>query len=157
MGYRRLFPDQCFREMRYPVRADINYEEFATGQLKEKHPADSDRTRLQILHRCHNKAADQLLQWLQEGVFDALQQRVLRGIQLNIHNSHDAVIESYTFSLSYGDPSAPPSVTFTGSQGKAITVKGVQHSLHSFLRNLGFSVGYLPHLPSASCSQSANL
>ncbi|ORM41402.1 HORMA domain-containing protein 1 [Babesia sp. Xinjiang] len=53
-----------------------------------------------------------LLDWIEDGVFDAMSREYLKHLVLSIHNSEHVALESYTFSLQYGgqDCDGVPSV-----------------------------------------------
>lgn len=94
-----------------------------------------------------------MLDWLEGGVFDALELGYLRALQLNIVTSRKApeeVLESYTFSFAYGNASKSDvamEMTVNTLADKHVSVKVVKHSLHNFMRQVSQIIGWLPILP----------
>ncbi|KAF2103810.1 DNA-binding protein [Rhizodiscina lignyota] len=158
---RDLFPDNCFDEIHYGMVHPISYRDFAeakhnmrtedieNGSQSSHQSRRGTRTRLQILRRGKHAGAEQLLDWLEEGVFEALQKQRLRALQMNIFTDKSRptnVLESYTFSFTYAE-AALSGMTFKSSQGEAVTVKHVKHALHDFMRQMSVLCGTLPVLP----------
>ncbi|KAA8910238.1 HORMA domain-containing protein [Sphaerosporella brunnea] len=118
---RGLFPDECFTTLRYLPEYARSYEAFSTAEPSQRRdPGAIKVTRLQ-----KGKAAqsDRLLEYLEKGVFDALEKGYLKAMQLGIFTDQekpDLVMEAYTFTFSYrGENSF--AVQFTDGSGEQVT------------------------------------
>ncbi|KAI9867808.1 MAG: DNA binding protein [Trichoglossum hirsutum] len=119
------------------------------------HRAAGSGTRISILKRGHSEEVDQLLDWIEGGIFDALEKNVLAAIQFAIFLDKDNpedIAESYTFSFKYqGDlghgTRRLSGMGMAGPSGQSITLRSARDKLQGFLRSLCAITSLLPALP----------
>jgi len=110
---RNLFPKECFTEKPY------GDAELPTIYQLESARLGSDG-QLTIL----NDDAFLLTQWLEKGVFDALQKRYLKSMTFAILDEKDKLSETYTFQVGYTEDNCEnTSVTLNGCQITKDTLK----------------------------------
>lgn len=155
-----MFSDECFDEVYYGITHPVSYHDFAEAKHDEGESQPNaqakrhgTRVRLRILRRERDEGATLLLNWLEQGVFEALQKCVLRAMQVNLiadKNRPTEILESYTFSFTYAASSSDNNilsgVTFKGLKGEAVSLKSVKHSLHDFMRQMITLCETLPKL-----------
>lgn len=148
---RDLFPDTCFHERRYEHNASfLSYERFASGDA----PQEGKRnTKIMVFKRGADSRIDKLIQWLEQGAFDALEKSFLQAIQINISERSDepsCVLESWTFSFKYCQfPDGQKSLerlTVKSPTGK-VTVPNAQWQWQSLLRDISGHCRRLGQLP----------
>lgn len=157
---RLLLPDESFTDIAYPVKADIDYEAFARGELSGGHAARGPKTNVHLILRNKTPGGDLVLDWLQKGAFEALQRKWLRALQLNVHTDSQEprrIVEAYTFSFAYADHAddgSLVSISFSSRQGRKTELKDIRYALHGFLRQLVGICRTLPQLPGSLCRSS---
>ncbi|KAF2812571.1 uncharacterized protein BDZ99DRAFT_496961 [Mytilinidion resinicola] len=166
---RSLFPEGCFDEQWYDY-GDTHwpYEDYAAGNYLPEHSSSQASAKdkgksdpklkgtcMRVLRRGRSKAVDTLLDWLENGAFDALKHGHLRAIQLNIFEDADHpsnVVETYTFTFNYvrsPDRSvAVVGIEMTGPKAESVTIKNAKYAMQMFIRRLIALCGTLPDLPS---------
>jgi meiosis-specific protein HOP1 len=101
---RGLFPDECFETIRYLPEYARSYQAFSTAEPTQRRDAGAIRvTRLQ---KGASPQSDRLLEYLENGVFHALENGYLKALQLGIYTDEktpECVVEAYTFTFSYRD------------------------------------------------------
>ncbi|KAF2200317.1 hypothetical protein GQ43DRAFT_79188 [Delitschia confertaspora ATCC 74209] len=151
---RSLFAEHCFDDQVYEVNnSHCPYNDYASGQNQPR-DKKAKGTKMKVLRRGRSNGADQLLDWLENGVFDALRRNVLRAMQLNIFEDPkypSNIVELYTFSFQYTNTSDKrrelSGVELTGPQGERVTIKEAKHGLQLFIRRMITLCGTLPDLP----------
>ena len=103
---RYFFPDKAFEERFYEMSEKLpSYADYAAGKLtKDELEATSPKTKMQILRRGRSRRADMFLDWLEQGVFKAIEDGNFQALQVYIHpddNDRQRVIEQYTFAIKY--------------------------------------------------------
>jgi hypothetical protein len=88
--HRGLFPPECFKQKR-----------LSGIQVQHLTPKIRDKATKQPI--VINEEAVLVSQWLEEGVFEALQHRYLRQLAFCITDFDDQVLESYRFEFKYPD------------------------------------------------------
>lgn len=153
---RGLLPEECFVEKRYGGKssAAMSYRSFTSDIDDEaSKKTTSSGTRVKRLRRGYSGEADQLLDWLEIGIFDALQKGYLKAVQLAIYvdKEHpEIIVESYTFSFSYRekeDGTSAISLRVTDINGCAVTVEDANKNLQLMMRRLIVITQNLPPLP----------
>ncbi|PWW77271.1 hypothetical protein C7212DRAFT_294033 [Tuber magnatum] len=152
---RGLLPEECFVEKRYGGHSStaVSYRSF-TSDLDDEafSKKGSNGTRIKRLRRGYSCEADQLLDWLETGIFDALRRGYLKAVQLAIYvdDKHpDIVVESYTFSFTYREKDDGPSVNLkvTDMHGHGVTANDANKNLQLMIRRLIVITQNLPPLP----------
>ncbi|KAL7276000.1 hypothetical protein RUND412_001031 [Rhizina undulata] len=155
---RGLLPEECFVERRYGGKSSAvtSYRSFTSDIEEEdcvkKSKSDSG-TRVKRLRRGYSGEADQLLDWLETGIFDALQKKYLKAVQLGIYvdkDHPDIIVEAYTFSFSYRDNedgTSAISMKITNNDGHGITMNDANKNLQQMMRRLIVITQNLPPLP----------
>ncbi|KAG0644386.1 hypothetical protein HOY80DRAFT_898478 [Tuber brumale] len=152
---RGLLPEECFVEKRYGGRSStaVSYRSF-TSDLDDEafFKKGNNGTRIKRLRRGYSCEADQLLDWLETGIFDALRRGYLKAVQLAIYpdDKHpDTVVESYTFSFTYREKDGGPSIslTVTDMHGHGVTANDANKNLQLMIRRLIVITQNLPPLP----------
>ncbi|KAI9770423.1 MAG: DNA binding protein [Geoglossum simile] len=111
--------------------------------------------RVSILKRGHSEEVNQLLDWIELGIFEALQKGVLAAARFAIFvdkSKPEDIAESYTFTFRYQgemecgtrflsgmDMASPP--------GLVITLRGARDGLQKFIRHLCTVTSLFPRLP----------
>ncbi|KAK9471202.1 HORMA domain-containing protein [Dipodascopsis tothii] len=112
-----------------------------------------DHVRLKKLVRGRSTEADTLLDWLERGVYDALDRRYLKAVALSIYAQADAphdALETYTFSVAYrcGDATG---LAIENGHGERVEVgvepAAVRRSLQAMIRRFIVITQDLPPLP----------
>ncbi|RPB03934.1 hypothetical protein L873DRAFT_1799903 [Choiromyces venosus 120613-1] len=152
---RGLLPEECFVEKRYGGRSStaVSYRSF-TSDLDDEafFKKGNNGTRIKRLRRGYSCEADQLLDWLETGIFDALRRGYLKAVQLAIYvdDKHpDIVVESYTFSFTYREKDDGPSISLkvTDMHGHGVTANDANKNLQLMIRRLIVITQNLPPLP----------
>ncbi|KAH8435334.1 putative meiosis specific protein Hop1 [Aspergillus melleus] len=163
---RELLPLPCFddRDLKEAQREhNVSYGEFVG---EKAHPQSSPETPfgkgkrgqpLKIIVRGADPKADNILDVLETGVFDALSKNVLEALQLTIFadkDSPDNVLETYTFSFRYtggsGDVNRRLASMSIDSMGCVADMKYAQTArigLETIIRRLITLSTFLPTLP----------
>ncbi|RPB07219.1 HORMA-domain-containing protein [Morchella conica CCBAS932] len=154
---RGLLPEECFVEKRYGGKssAAMSYRSFTSDIDDEsfKKGSAGSGTRVKRLRRGYSGEADQLLDWLEIGIFDALQKGYLKAVQLAIYvdKEHpEIIVESYTFSFSYRekeDGTSAIGLRVTDINGRGVTVEDANKNLQLMMRRLIVITQNLPPLP----------
>ncbi|KAG4301694.1 hypothetical protein PCANB_001869 [Pneumocystis canis] len=128
---RGLFPDDNFSEERYnqkPTKSSI--------------PANSG-TRIMKIKRGFSEEADLLLDYLNQGVYDALSRKYLSSILFAIYfdpNDSTNIFESYTFNFSYYGQDKKPIMNVVNSKGEkqnfGVEEEYAKRCIQLLLRNL---------------------
>ncbi|CAZ81535.1 unnamed protein product [Tuber melanosporum] len=152
---RGLLPEECFVEKRYGGSSStaVSYRSF-TSDLDDEafFKKGNNGTRIKRLRRGYSCEADQLLDWLEIGIFDALRRGYLKAVQLAIYpdDKHpDTVVESYTFSFTYREKDDGPSISLkvTDMHGHGVTANDANKNLQLMIRRLIVITQNLPPLP----------
>ncbi|KZS90035.1 hypothetical protein SISNIDRAFT_458370 [Sistotremastrum niveocremeum HHB9708] len=102
---RELFPEENFADKRLQGGEFPDSAKFLPGsQGSQSGRSVASGMRVTLVKRDYTPEANQLLDYLEKGIFDALERRFLRSfifaIYLDKENPND-IIEAYTFSFSY--------------------------------------------------------
>ncbi|KAK9449951.1 HORMA domain-containing protein [Limtongia smithiae] len=132
--------------------AENNYSDKRIA-LKNN-PSSREFVRLKLLKRGVSTQGDKLLDWIERGIFDALQHKYLKAIVFAIFidsNRPDVVTEAYTFSISYR-ADGPASIQMVESQSGASVEIGVSSidantQLAQLMRSFIVLTQGLPALP----------
>ncbi|KAF8425920.1 HORMA domain-containing protein [Tirmania nivea] len=158
---RGLLPEESFEEVRYgrPDCPLTSYNWFANGEETESNRSSVkdavQGTRMKRLKRGYSSEADQLLNWLEQGIFEALRKGYLKAVQLAIYvdpAQPDVITEAYTFSFAYrmrpdGTPDAPTGFNVKDSQGNEITVAETSKNIQQVMRRMIVITQNLPTIP----------
>lgn len=116
-------------------------------------PSSRDHVRLKLLRRGVSAHADSLLDWLEHGIYDALERKYLSAVVFAVYcdPAHpDRLHESYTFSVDYRDD-APSSLALLHSSGASLRVGvspgDVRKNLQQLMRRFILLTQNLPPLP----------
>ncbi|KAI9811219.1 MAG: DNA binding protein [Pycnora praestabilis] len=109
---------------------------------------------MQAVVRGKSPTTDQLLDWLEYGVFEALERKVLATLQLVISAQKSPpfdALETYTFAFQYksdygSDISLLAGLKVLGTDGKLVTVQNVKEGLLQIIRRLILLETHLPAL-----------
>ncbi|KAF0521017.1 HORMA domain-containing protein 1 [Gigaspora margarita] len=107
-----------------------NYEDYQVGSLILKH-----------LKRDYSQEANSLLDWLEAGIFDALDHQHLRAVIFGIFldpKEPNKLVECYTFKVSY--PNGEPLLRIENNNGELLTTAGGGHDVTATMRE-GITVG----------------
>ncbi|KAL5377804.1 hypothetical protein DPSP01_009582 [Paraphaeosphaeria sporulosa] len=157
---RDLLPDEYFRTAFYAsINKHCSYHDFTQGS-DEGAVAQGNRSRpkgyhLRVLKRNVSTRGDQIIKWLETGVFEAIQRGYLAQLQICIFADElqpTEVLEMYCFHLVY------PGWTQYGSNvvdlviqdsqtRKTVTLKDAREALNTVVRNMVSLNGTMPHLP----------
>ncbi|KAI9741347.1 MAG: DNA binding protein [Cirrosporium novae-zelandiae] len=145
------------------VKTMIHGSDFLAGRLSKGNRKGGDDQpnkeysgfAMKVLGRGRNKKVDQLLDYLENGVFDALKKRVLSTLQLAIFTDKEdpsKVIESYTFTFQYTGNVHDPNRRLTGiglqgPKGKPVLLPDVKFEVERVVRLLCVLTQMLPRLP----------
>ncbi|KAH0544383.1 hypothetical protein FGG08_001524 [Glutinoglossum americanum] len=166
---RDLIPEDAFSRTTYghPSSDIYSYQEFMGSGDNEIGPQGSSSgaqgnrgvigggTRVSILKRSHSAAVDQLLDWVENGIFEALGMNVLAAVRFAIFldkTKPEDIAESYTFSFKYHcdleqGTRRLSGMDMAGPSGQTITLRGARDKLQGFLRSLCTITSLLPPLP----------
>ncbi|KAL1859932.1 hypothetical protein Plec18170_001879 [Paecilomyces lecythidis] len=167
---REFLPLQCFeeRDLRLAHKENnLSYRQFVNGKTSMME-YDEQRERgfgqgkrgqpLKILVRNRDAKADELLDLLEGGIFDALDKSFLEAIQLTVilDEAHpENVLESYTFSFKYTGANgaadrrlASVSLASTDCVADMKTTQAARLGLEMIIRRLITLSTFLPVLPS---------
>ena len=131
---RELFPEYCFKRKAYGS-AEIHQLQGA----QEESDGEISVT---------NENAFLLTQWLEQGVFEALQEKYLSTMTFSIYCSHpitgkDLLIESYEFKVTYADGDEPAKINNVELTSK----DAVKNQAIKFIRSLTQFTQTLDKLP----------
>ncbi|QSL65791.1 hypothetical protein MERGE_000069 [Pneumocystis wakefieldiae] len=128
---RGLFPDDNFSEERYNQKSN-----------KSSILANSG-TRIMKIKRGFSEEADLLLDYLNQGVYDALSKKYLRSILFAIYfdpNDSTNIFESYTFNFVYSGRDKKPMMNVVNSKGEkqsfGVEEEYAKRCIQLLLRNL---------------------
>ncbi|KAG4304964.1 hypothetical protein PORY_001639 [Pneumocystis oryctolagi] len=128
---RGLFPDDNFSEERYNQKLN-----------KPSTPMNSG-TRIMKIKRGFSEEADLLLDYLNQGVYDALSKKYLRSILFAIYfdpNDSTNIFESYTFNFAYYGQDKKPIMNVINSKGEkqsfGVEEEYAKRCIQLLLRNL---------------------
>ncbi|KAG5517931.1 hypothetical protein PMAC_000386 [Pneumocystis sp. 'macacae'] len=128
---RGLFPDDNFSEERYNQKPN-----------KSSIPVNSG-TRIMKIKRGFSEEADLLLDYLNQGVYDALSKKYLRSILFAIYfdpNDSTNIFESYTFNFAYCGHDMKPIMNVVNSKGEkqsfGVEEEYAKRCIQLLLRNL---------------------
>ena len=148
---RGLFPEECFIKFRYLPEHAESYRAFSNGK-----PSTSGRwehgmtiTRLQ---RGVIATADKLLEFLERGVFKAIEDGYLKALQLGIYIDEEhpeVVLESYTFSFVYRNEDGV-ALRISNVAGECVAMNDASKEMRQIIRNLLVITQDLPALPGIS-------
>ena len=111
-------------------------EEEEPSQTSSKAPSDN-ATRIKRIKRGILPNGDRLLDWLELGIFDALEKKHLKAVQFVIYLSKEHpedIFECYTFSFAYAE--GEPALTIEDSQGRNVIVKHAKADLQNIMRKM---------------------
>ncbi|KZF24910.1 hypothetical protein L228DRAFT_265418 [Xylona heveae TC161] len=161
---RQLFPEECFEERYYDnLNRNCSYKEFVAGQgefgdtdgeLLGQKPRRPGST-LKLLVRGRSSLADTLLNWLEYGIFEAIELSYLEGLQLTIYadaQRPENVLETYTFTFQYRTDGSPDksrlsSIEVESPVGEKVTIKEAKYGLQMLNMRLVALSTFLPQLP----------
>ncbi|KAH7135833.1 HORMA domain-containing protein [Dendryphion nanum] len=158
---KNLFMDSCFEmQKEIPGEAHVSYKDYAAG--KSSKPTSSTNeprgNSMVIMRRGRSSRLDQLLDWLEHGVFDALVKGRLRRLQISLSELDEGptnILELYNFDFRSSNTNAI-NVQISNQQGhigespgSKITVQGVRAKIHSFAKSIITLNGGLPRLPNS--------
>ncbi|CAG8560713.1 16069_t:CDS:10 [Dentiscutata erythropus] len=101
-----------------------NYEDYQVGSLILKH-----------LKRDYSQEANSLLDWLEAGIFDALDHQHLRAVIFGIFldpKEPNKLVECYTFKVTY--PNGEPLLRIENNNGELLTTAGGGHDVMATMR-----------------------
>ncbi|PGH02712.1 hypothetical protein AJ80_08809 [Polytolypa hystricis UAMH7299] len=171
LTHREFLPLSCFGERELfqiaGPNAAVSYEDFIEGKSSTAATtanASTGRTNLarrgqplKIIVRNRDEKADNLLDLLEHGVFEAIEKNVLEAIQLTVFVDKDSpahILESYTFTFEYtgkaGDVNnqlASVSLGSTGYTADMKTTRSAKLGLEMIIRRLITLSTFLPMLP----------
>ncbi|KAK8790640.1 hypothetical protein WA588_002389, partial [Blastocystis sp. NMH] len=133
---RNLFNEDCFIPKNY-----------AGVMINALHPMDREEKNI------HNEEAWQLTRWLEEGVFDALEKRYLRGLVFAIydnpkHKDQSKLLETYSYAFTYPDPvNVTLEMTRNNVDKSTLSTDGVKNQAVMLLRTLITLCSTLSPLP----------
>ncbi|KAK7205732.1 HORMA domain-containing protein [Myxozyma melibiosi] len=129
--------------------ADDNYDD----ERFQPDPALRDHVRLKLLKRGVSSQADLLLDWLERGIFDAIERKYLSAAVFAVFCDParpQLLQESYTFSIDYRDDE-PASLALHHSSGASLEVgvrpAEVRKNLQQLMRRFILLTQNLPPLP----------
>lgn len=130
-----MFPEECFKNKQYGS-VEIHQLQGATRD------ADGD-----II--VQNEEAFKVTQWMEKGVFDALEKEYLDTIEFSIFTKHpvtnaDIILESYEFSVKYNENGEGPSINNVKFSSKNC----IKNQAAKFIRSLTEFSSTLDKLPS---------
>eukprot|EP01063_Lacrimia_lanifica_P000579 TRINITY_DN1030_c0_g1_i8.p1 TRINITY_DN1030_c0_g1~~TRINITY_DN1030_c0_g1_i8.p1 ORF type:complete len:525 (+),score=151.55 TRINITY_DN1030_c0_g1_i8:73-1647(+) len=99
----------------------------------------------------NNDETRTVIDWLEKGVFDALQKQFLRVLSLVVTDYNGGVIENYDFRVSYPASGAAVAVSASSSQGGAPTKTDVAASMKAMLRKVIVLTQSMQPLPEERC------
>jgi meiosis-specific protein len=88
------------------------------------------------------------LDWLELGVFDALERKHLKSVQFVIYldeDKPDVIYECYTFNFAYMD--GEPALSIVDSRGRHVVVKHAKTDLQGIMRKMIMASQNLAPLP----------
>lgn len=128
---RGLFPDDNFSEERYNQKSNKSSISANSG------------TRIMKIKRGFSEEADLLLDYLNQGVYDALSKKYLRSILFAIYfdpNDSTNIFESYTFNFAYCGQDNRPVMDVVNSKGEkqsfGVEEEYAKRCIQLLLRNL---------------------
>ncbi|CBK23857.2 uncharacterized protein [Blastocystis hominis] len=135
---RNLFDEDCFCKKNY-----------AGIMINALHPMD---TKEGSEPHIHNSEAWQLTRWLEEGVFDALEKRYLRGLVFAIYDnpenkSQSRLIETYSYAFTYPDTQHIQLEVKQNNERSVVSTDGVKNQAVILLRTLITLCSTLSPLP----------
>ncbi|CCJ30893.1 unnamed protein product, partial [Pneumocystis jirovecii] len=126
-----LFPDDNFSEERYNQKPNKSSVAVNSG------------TRIMKIKRGFSEEADLLLDYLNQGVYDALSKKYLRSILFAIYfdpNDSTNIFESYTFNFAYCGRDMKPIMNVVNSKGEkqsfGVEEEYAKRCIQLLLRNL---------------------
>ncbi|KAI9722899.1 MAG: hypothetical protein M1812_001347 [Candelaria pacifica] len=155
---RNLCPDECFRD-RYFGRLPgqhikLSYSKFIEGTYPPNIGQHHTTTKTLIRGKSDGRG-DQILDWLELGVFDALYRSVLASMRVTLFVDKPSpanVVEAYTYTFKYlNDTGSLPrglaGMEISGLSSKALAVEDVQLGVIAIVRRLVLVDQTLPALP----------
>ncbi|KAH7647495.1 hypothetical protein FG379_000711 [Cryptosporidium bovis] len=95
---------QSLNMMRNTIRTAVSSVAYLRNLFDEEAFEDKNVSGLQLkVLRPFNQESKLILNWLEDGVFDALEKRYLKLLVFGIHGECDELIESYHFHFNYCD------------------------------------------------------
>ncbi|KAK6367417.1 hypothetical protein LTS17_010343 [Exophiala oligosperma] len=109
--------------------------------------ATSGGQEIKILVRGVHKRADQVLEMLEDGIFEALEHRFLDAFQVFVTDADDShdVLETYSFAFKYTQDRIHS--VHMSSMSRVLVLEDFQHSFKAFIRSLLRFLRCLPRLP----------
>ncbi|KAK8824386.1 hypothetical protein WA577_006783 [Blastocystis sp. JDR] len=125
---RNLFNEDCFSQKNY-----------AGIMINALHPVTNGKEGDQP--QIHNQEAWQLTRWLEEGVFDALEKRYLRGLVFAIYDHPEdkqksRLLETYSYAFTYPDTTNITLEVTQNNDKSVVTTDGVKNQAVILLRTL---------------------
>ncbi|KAF2739617.1 DNA-binding protein [Polyplosphaeria fusca] len=149
---RGIFPIECFDFQVYKnISDEYTYRDFAKDSGKAKQGTGKS---VYVLKQGRSSRADKFINWLQTGVFDALQRSYLRGLQISMfedRNHPTQIVELYSFTFNYA-VSADGSRTVAAMDisrpgGESLTIRHTNAGVQALVREIALLSGTLPLLP----------
>ncbi|KAJ4359772.1 uncharacterized protein N0V89_000328 [Didymosphaeria variabile] len=157
---RDLLPDEYFRTAFYAsINKHCSYHDF-TRDIDGATVVPGDRSRpkgyhLRVLKRSVSTRGDQIIKWLETGVFEAIKRGYLDQLQICIFADEyqpTKVIELYCFHFHYSEPLQDGSIAVDLEvqdvhTKKIISLKNTREALNTVIKNMVGLNGTMPHLP----------
>lgn len=162
---RDLLPEDNFQESHFTSADDSICSEMSPVTPKSK--KNVNPFKIMTITPGYTVEADRIINYLEKGIFEALEKQYLRSFILGIYlDSKDPtnIVEAYTFNFHYytlpGTNSTIPVMTFgdgrsrsmdpivaSAKQGRAPTVRDVKRSVKTLLKTLITSMTQMDSLP----------
>ncbi|KAI9777968.1 MAG: DNA binding protein [Candelina submexicana] len=155
---RNLCTDECFRDRFFGrlsgQHIKLSYSKFIEGTYPRALGEHHTTTKTLIRGKGDGRA-DQMLDWLELGVFDALERNVLASMRVTIFVEKPSpanVVEAYTYTFRYLTSAGGLSIGLAGMEvsglsSKALAVADVQLGVVQIVRRLVLVDQTLPALP----------
>lgn len=133
--FRDIFPRECFKDKQY---GNVNIHQLQGAYMDPKSGS------LKVL----NEEAFLITQWLEKGIFSALEAEYLSSMTLAIFTQHpvtgdDLLLESYEFKVTYGEHGKPMKL----NEANLFSKEAVKSQASKFIRSLTEFTSTLDKLP----------
>ncbi|KAF7862521.1 hypothetical protein EAF04_007394 [Stromatinia cepivora] len=147
--YRQFFPSNCYKTRIYDASdADPTYETFMSGtniprNFNLMEAGDGILSFNTIVRGSGNPGAEKLLDWLEFGVGNAVNDKCLAKFQLSVYRKEvvpEQLVEAFTINFTYKDIGSNPHVQISASTsnegGKIINLGKAQEGLGELIRQV---------------------
>ncbi|KAJ8069501.1 hypothetical protein OCU04_003153 [Sclerotinia nivalis] len=147
--YRHFFPNNCYKTRIYNASdANPTYEKFMSGtniprNLNLMETDDEILTFNTIVRGSGNQGAEKLLDWLEFGVSNAVDDKCLAKLQLSVYRKEvvpEQLVEAFTINFTYKDIGNNPHVQISASTsnegGKIVNLGKAQDGLRELIRQV---------------------